>query len=103
MATLRKQSEAAFNLRDQLKRSLAVTGSDLANALSQIGRTAGLGTQDEWRGGIPALEGNTPTEADEPSTDPNLIPDRWKAIEDGEYDDEDDNQERWEHEMGEDK
>ena len=42
MTTLRKQSTAAAELREQLKRSLRVTGTDLANALSDIGRAVGV-------------------------------------------------------------
>lgn len=58
--TLRKQSEAAFDLRDQLRRSLKVTGSDLAGALSEIGKTAGYpAKEDEYHVEEEAVEGTS--------------------------------------------
>ena len=60
MTTLRKQSEAAVNLRDQLKRSLKVTGSDLAGALSEIAKTAGYpDKEDEYHYEEEAVDGTT--------------------------------------------
>lgn len=85
--------------------AIQTTLGDLAGSLNEIYRTAGYREpypRVEWRCGaacvVPTpgpdcpwceatgLEGNTSTEADEPSVDPDLIPDRMKAIEAGHYD-----------------
>ena len=39
-------------------------------------------------GVLRSLEGQTPSDTSEISPDPDLVPDRWRAIDDGHFDDE---------------